>query len=293
MRLRTLVVLVLGSVLVFAGVSPASATFPGTNGRIVFEKPVYRAFTMRSDGTHRARIGADTRGVRHPVWSPDGTEVATDTWTRVAKGGSLLTGFDSSSLAWSPDGTHLVVGAINSLGNTNLYTMATDGTDVVRLSGRTQYDFSPAWSNDGTSIAFVSFNANGRRDLVIANADGSNRTVIPDGGARYQSYAPNWSPDDATIVFERWDTRGTTDIVTVDLGTGTLTPLTSTRHQWEVNPVYSPDGATIAYVRSHKPFQFSGQDIFTMPATGGAPTQLIDTPKWSEGMPDWQARPIT
>jgi Tol biopolymer transport system component len=300
-RLRSLVVLAFGSALVFVGVATASASFPGGNGRIAFEATWNRTFTMRADGTHVARIG--TYG-RHPVWSPDGTQlamfripsgdlaiydVATDAWATVAKGGSLLTGFDSGSLAWSPDGTYVVVGAINNLGNTNLFTMATDGTGVVRLTPRKGWDFQPAWSNDGTRIAFVSFNDKGKRDLVIANADGSNRTVIPDGGARYQPFAPNWSPDDASIVFARWDSRSTTDIVTVDVGTGTLTPITATQNRWEQAPVYSPDGGVIAYVRGHK--AFSNEDVFTMPAAGGAPTRLTDTPKRDESFVDWQPRP--
>ncbi|MGE5225520.1 MAG: TolB family protein [Planctomycetaceae bacterium] len=124
---------------------------------------------------------------------------------------------------------------------------------------------------------------------MIADADGTNRTVIRDGGAKYQPFYPDWAPDDSAIVFERVDfDRDRTDIVRVDLPGGTLTQLTATPHHQEWAPVFSPDGTTIAYVRG-KNRTDGNQDIWTIPAGGGTPTRVTATPRRVETSPDWQA----
>src|SRR5215210_1516880 len=81
-RLAALVAVALaGSVLaVLAGVSltESAATTPGRNGRIVYAQEVkgtFQLFTIRPNGTARAKLGDLTGEAVHPDWSPDGTKV--------------------------------------------------------------------------------------------------------------------------------------------------------------------------------------------------------------------------
>ena len=81
-RLAALVAVALAGsvVVVFAGVSltESGATTPGRNGRIVYAQEVgghFQLFTIRSNGTGRARVGHVTGDAVHPDWSPDGTKI--------------------------------------------------------------------------------------------------------------------------------------------------------------------------------------------------------------------------
>lgn len=107
--------------------SPAQATFPGTNGRIVyfdFLGSPAQLYTIKPDGSARRSLtSTSTRGNLYPVWSPDGTMVAfvrsgfpngrdrLRTIPADGSGGTLITGPIGDrwpyfgSFAWSPDGT--------------------------------------------------------------------------------------------------------------------------------------------------------------------------------------------
>src|SRR5688572_13710311 len=64
------------------------------------------------------------------------------------------------------------------------------------------------------------------------------------------------------------------DLYSADLNGGNVRRLTSDEGE-EVNPVFSPDGSTIAFSA-----QYDGNlDVFTVPVTGGAPTRLTWHPR--------------
>jgi Tol biopolymer transport system component len=80
----------------------------------------------------------------------------------------------------SPDATRIVYSApeFGEPGGTssNVYTMKTDGTDVVQVThdtGGTINDGADTWSPDGTKIAFTS-NRTGTYQIYTANADGTD-----------------------------------------------------------------------------------------------------------------------
>ncbi|MBA4115240.1 MAG: PD40 domain-containing protein [Rubrobacter sp.] len=116
-------VLALGLLMLTVGTSPAQATFPGTNGKIVFtEGPDGEAdhiSTMNPDGSgltrFRARFGSS------PLWSPDGSRIA------------FQSGQD---------------------GNNEIYVMNADDSSVRRLTNNPAFDLPGSWSPDGTKIEF-------------------------------------------------------------------------------------------------------------------------------------------
>jgi WD40 repeat protein len=117
---------------------------------------------------HRAGVGvvreqplATTE--RHRLaWSPDGTHIAFDT---IDGDGHIrlldlttgaLTDLGQGALPrWSPDGTRLVLIVADGDGVSDLYTMAADGNDRVRLTDDPAFDTLPQWTPDGTTIWYA------------------------------------------------------------------------------------------------------------------------------------------
>src|SRR3954447_10082633 len=71
MRLRYMILCVVACVLTAA--APASASFPGANGKIAFDGvTVQHVFTINADGSSLTDLGPGA----NPAWSPDGKQVA-------------------------------------------------------------------------------------------------------------------------------------------------------------------------------------------------------------------------
>lgn len=93
-------------------------------------------WTALPDGTARHRVGAIGAGLTEPAWSADGRLAYLVGATVVVNGSKVALPFAQvRSIAWSPDGTHFLVAAkAKGTPAFDLYTVATDGTDVQRLT---------------------------------------------------------------------------------------------------------------------------------------------------------------
>ena len=77
---------------------------------------------------------------------------------------------------WSPDGQKIAFQS-NRAGDSDIYVMDADGSNLRSLAYTYNYEGYPAWSPDGTQIAFVSNRGSddwADRYIYVMDADGSN-----------------------------------------------------------------------------------------------------------------------
>jgi Tol biopolymer transport system component len=146
--------------------------------------------------------------------------------------------------AWSPDGRRIAFSARGEIA-----VVSAGGGRPRRLTHSAALDFQPVWSPDGRRLAFFSQGAQDsvtlvRDDVMVMNDDGT--------GARKLVTAPvqhpflSWSHDGGWLLFARRG-FGASQLVLVDTRTAErkLLMLTGSGR----DPVFSPDGSLIAFVR--------------------------------------------
>ncbi len=201
-----------------------------------------------------------TTGVRSNFsWSPDGRTIWFSKHTQdnpfwsswydifsvdVESGDEerITNGLRSNAPAVSPDGQRIAyVGG--SDGTLNLFTMKTDGTDVLQLtryaSGEQVYN--PAWSPDGQSIVFDFSVTDGRDIMKVGAAGGTVEPVLatPDD-ERGAVFA-----DGGKAIYFSSDRTGIFNIYRLDPATGAVGQITNV-----VGGAFMPEigaGGSLAY----------------------------------------------
>ncbi len=181
----------------------------------------YDLFTVGTDGSEPVELVANRSFNSGPDWSPDGSMVAYGGYVIgpdtprmqvhvVPADGSAdpvaLTDdpVQAGSPAWSPDGTRIAFTSLrhgqnaDDSWNREIYVMAADGSDPVRLTDDPASDGAPAWSPDGATIVFTS-DRDGNDDIYLMAADGSDIIRLTDDPA--DDDFPTWSPDGTMIAF--------------------------------------------------------------------------------------------
>jgi Tol biopolymer transport system component len=217
-----------------------------------------------------------------PAWSPEGRSIAF-----IASGAgsasveivspkgadeqrSIAGNFSPRTLAWSPDGRRVAFIAVDHEINTTLGVVELDGSGLRVLSRFVSERFvpdGPVWSPDGRRIAFVRPVGRYRR------VRGPTRNPAPRPAAGQPRPPPAPSVDARQLK-----------IVVVARKGGAERHLTRERgSEWD--PLWSPDGQTILFVRERD--RFGGLlDLRRAPATGGpsravAASLLSVTASWS------------
>jgi Tol biopolymer transport system component len=117
----------------------------------------------------------------------------------------LDTGSDKDNFpTWSPAGDRIAFTSYRD-GDTDLYSIRPDGTDLKRLTNSTGNDAHSTWSSDGKWIAFTSArggfkdeaplhpsNPQPYGDLYVMRADGSDVRRLTDD--QFEEATPNWVP---------------------------------------------------------------------------------------------------
>jgi Tol biopolymer transport system component len=297
-------------VVVIATASPVSATYQGANGEIAYAryggKQVPSTLrTIEPNGDPGRTLARPRIGLPDAEWSADGTQVAmvlgkepnrivmldvaTEERSLVIKSDDVPDTRFVESLGISPDGDAIVFCAVRRGSGTTLFTIGADGSALTDISGDHD-DCQPDWGPTDRSAAEET-GWLGR--IVTMNPDGSDRVVVIRGRDADRAVffsGPSWSPDGTRIVVGSTSLHERRpDLWIVDADGSDITPLTDTPRLTEFAPIFSPDGARIAFLFDDSQEGYGFSDIFTMAADGSDVQRLTHTPKRREFPRSWQA----
>ncbi len=157
---RTLIMIWVAGICSMAA-APAWATFPGANGRIAYDdppsdSPAIHSILPSGKGDERLGIGL------MPSWSPNGQRIV------------FARGVDEQ---------------------TEIYSMAADGTAARRLTHRQWRDDNPSYSPGGHRIVFTETRSAAAWVMTMRSDGSDSRTLVAGGPAV-------WSPSGRWIAFD-------------------------------------------------------------------------------------------
>ena len=261
--------------------SPASLT-----GKILFVAAVLNGqadiYAINPDGTGLTNLTKHPGFYGRPAASPDGTRLAFyrsstspsdsgDIYTLAANGTNLeqvtFTDGYESSLSWRHDGGRLMF-----VKNSDIYTMAPDGSDTTRLTADgMEVKTDPAWSPTGNFIVYSRYiDASLNYDLHRMTASGQNDTSL--ASLAGDDLSPAWSADGQSLVFVHQDAFS--HLLTLDLATGDTATVTS-GPVIDQTPAWSPGGDSLAFVRNPNALSASQpQEVYLLVPGSGTPVPV-------------------
>ena len=214
---------------------------------------------------------------------------APGTYNKTVKAAAIqgeVTSSDTASVNVEPD--RIIFVSDRNGGQSDIYTMNADGSDILRLTAVEAY--SAVWSPSGRRIFYQSYESGG---IVAINDDGSWPVLLApdfygDTGAQFTLH-PSISPDGGHILIEIWTVPylqsgeydfddSSTDIFRIDRDGGNVTRLTNTADGNEFVPSWSPDGSKIVYDFTPEGGQTGEGDIWVMDADGSNQKRLASSP---------------
>jgi TolB protein len=183
-----------------------------------------------------------------------------------------------AGLAWSPDGSHLLVtkGVSEGRGELLILDIKTGHSTILTTFGGPPMD--PSWSTTGGEVAFTT----GSGDVYVIQSDGSGLRQISSSGDLCADMPSALAPEGNTVAFSRGcDAGGQPGIYVADVHGGQPTlvlPLTAGPGALS----WSPDGTKIAFSGQGP----EGPGVYTVNADGTGLQQVTQEP---DGAPIWSS----
>jgi len=296
-------------VAVLSLATAASATYPGLNGEIAYERYGGKGVptTLRTifpDGNPGRVLARPRVGHADAAWSADGTRVAmvlgkepnrivlldvdADERSLVIRSEDVPDSRFIESMGISPDGTTIVFCSVRQPDGTSLFTVGVDGSALTEIPGSRDHCF-PDW---GISDRIAAEVFGWRSKIVTMEPDGSDRFIAvsaKDADGSLFITEPSWSPDGTRIVMLATSVRERhPDLWVVNANGTDLTALTDTPRRTESSPVFSPDGSRIAFGEIRPQPGWGKSDLFMMAVDGSERQRLTRTPERRESPQSWQ-----
>jgi TolB protein len=320
--MRTFVVAIaVASITLGSQALPAQATYPGTNGRILFGRfdypdlDAYDLFTANPDGTHVVQV---THVPSYCVeWSPDGKKIAFtfyepdgSTWvaTMDRDGSKIKVLAAGECPSWSPDGSKLVFDTVLDPDApeflTTMKVMNADGTDPHPLLAPSLrgFDAEARWQPTGHLITFGRIrkyqppNGVQQEAVFVVGVDGTGVRRLTSWGLAPEH--PTWSPDGRLITFDDASSKPGAHYTIYTMrpdGTDRHVVYQGTSNSGGVKPQFSPDGTMILFSCATFGSAFGNghtEDICTINADGTDLVDITNTPGIDENVPSWGTAPL-
>lgn len=135
-------------------------------------------------------------------------------------------------------------GSNNEDAGSEIWTIDTDGSGLIRLTDNETFDGDAAISADGARIAFASYRSGDRNTQVyLMNADGTDQHALTD--RRTGATQPAWSPDGSRIAFISSEGYGEPGGILVMNANGSDQRVVAEGNAFD--PAWSPDGSRIIF----------------------------------------------
>ena len=209
-----------------------------------------------------------------------------------------LTGVKDLYPSISKDGKKVVFQS-NRTGTMEIYTMDTDGKNIIQLTFNSETANTPHWSPDGSQIVYCSEKYEDS-DIWIMNADGTNQKKLTN--QKGDDSHPKFSPDGKYIIF---NSARTSPDLAIDWGKQWLEIFMMKTDGSEIRqitafktistyPSISPDGTKICFRKITNNLGFNwdlttnkrNSEVFVMNIDGANPINVSNNTAY-DGWPAW------
>jgi Tol biopolymer transport system component len=201
-----------------------------------------------------------------------------------------LDGRDQGAVAPSSDSpsptSHVLEPGPSQLSFLDLDSGATTGTGLV--PGASEVDVSP----DGTEMTYVDVTG----AVKVAAIDSSDVHPFLRTMSTQDPTAPRWSPDGTKIVYQRGETRDRIgNLFVLDVASGRVEQITNLPQVkvglYYMAPTFSSDGRSVLFtlptvVGSGPDGRELRWDLWTVPASGGEATLLVENAGFADAQPN-------